>query len=88
MMRLKESYLHCCDPSRALSPVTQILASSAEAAIRSRDEKSSPCMIENVQSGELHASAEIIPMGVTPATSDVCTQRTSWMLEIATKACK
>jgi len=62
-----------------------MVASSAEAAIRSNEEKSSPWMIENVQSGDVDTTdAEDNPAGDTPCTSDVCTHRTSRMLAMGT----
>lgn len=39
-------------PRRALSPVIQIVASSADDAIRSSDEKLSPYIMQNVQSSD------------------------------------
>ncbi len=39
-------------PRRALRPVTQMVASSAEDAMRSSEEKSSPWMTEKVQSSD------------------------------------
>lgn len=119
--------LHSWVPRRALSPVTQMVASSADGAIRSREAKSSPWMMEKMQSrAELleptaaqvaaddeaevdddeddddddwladeaattAAAAAAAPDEVPDddpcptSTSEVCTLRTSRMLEIKTK---
>ena len=75
-------------PSSALRPVTQMVASSADAAIRSSDKKSSPWMMENVQSGDVDtADVDDNPPGETPCTSDVWTHRTSRILAMATAKC-
>lgn len=50
--RKSREYLHKWVPRSALRPVTQMVASSAEEAMRSNEEKSSPWIMENVQSNE------------------------------------
>ena len=53
-------------PSKALSPVTQMLASSALVAIRSSDAKSSPWMMEKVQSTDELLLPTLLPTPPAP----------------------
>lgn len=54
-------YLPSWEPRRALRPVTQIVASSAEGAMRSSEAKSSPWMMEKMQSRDELLDPVLLP---------------------------